>query len=48
MNKRKLASLRSMQKRIRNYAYDEKNEDIQYELFQLLGQFENVFQWVEE
>lgn len=48
MNKRKLISLKNMQKRIRNYAYDEKNADIQYELFQLLGQFDNVLQWVEE
>ncbi len=48
MNKRKIITIKNMRKRVRNYAYDEKNQDIQYELFQLLAQFDNVLQWVIE
>ena len=47
MNQRKLTSIKNMKKRVRNYAYEEKNSDIQYELFQLLAQIDNVLQWVE-
>ena len=48
MNKRKVISIKNMRKRIRNYAHDEKDGDVQYELFQLLAQFDNLLQWVEE
>ena len=49
MNKRKVAVLKNMKKRVLKYAHEAKEHtEVQYELFQLAAQVDNVFQWIDE
>ena len=48
MNKRKLDSLIIMKMRLKKYAFDEGNENVQYELFELIHQLDKIFQVVKQ